>query len=114
MLLHRVAVAEDKMYFAGFFVHIQRRFSKGELFICVRVLMTPSLPCCVGFDCGGLGCYLAYCGVIKHPSSKAGVNNPTHKTPHNGTTPPLKGARLDHFVMDNAFKTSRLFRYEGG
>jgi len=38
----------------------------------------------------------------------------THKTPRNGTTPPLKGARLDHFVMDNAFKTLRLFRYEGG
>jgi len=55
MLLHRVAVAEDKMYFAGFFVHIQRRFSKGELLICIRVL-----------------------------------------------------------IMDNAFKTSRLFRYEGG
>jgi hypothetical protein len=55
MLLHRVAVAEDKMYFAGFFAHTQRRFSKGELLICVRVL-----------------------------------------------------------IMDNAFKTSRLFRYEGG
>ena len=57
----------------------------------------------MGFDCGGLDGYPAYCGVIKHPS-KVGVINLTHKTPHNGIsgiTPLLEGARLDHFVAVN-------------
>jgi len=54
-----------------------------------------------GFDCGGFGCYPAYCGVTKHPS-KAGVVNPTHKTPRGGITPPLEAARLDHVCQVNA------------